>query len=721
MKHRVYQHLRCLGYGHVSSTAFAENVERWSEQSGLEWTTERLKRLKASFKDRLETGRYSIPAGWSTRVTREGNTILADNFVHRVLSGPIDSLEKLRKIEGFLRCYTVLKLKMVSQRQEDKMLKAITTPATVSLDVLMQNVREQSLTKLRHLSRKHLVEVRAEEDDAITLPDMLGGATKRSPVFAADNDGTLSYHGSVTRNEPKSANWREYFRFDKATNEFWVTNPEFVARRLFGTNNYPVETPTLFKTMNAPAGTIGVIQDAGCKARWVANPLLAFQALGEPLKAKLLKVCQLTYPEIGTVDQDTGREAVVKWLQEGRKVWSFDATSFTDRFPLILQIDVLNRLREMGAVSDNDIDAFHLIMSKEWIWQSKPSVKWQVGQPLGYGPSFHLATLTHAAIIDNLDSKSTGLWRVVGDDVVIADVALACRYQEFMLLAGVDVNLSKSLISNKYAEFLGKLISSMGVTPSMKVRILIGQDQLQDNLLFYGQSALEHLNLEELGMSARVYLPESLGGLGWRANNVPYSVWLTLTNQESWARNKILKDLRNFTGLRTQLSTNVEAQMQLKVDYFDSNVAPLTAQEWAELGFSEDVNGMTKLPLSTYPENVPSYAPDSKPTLVELIDSEFAFTGDFKTLMPILTPNGYVNHNEKPFNGQSCSYRSSTDVSKQERSRATGGIFRYGVVKRLCREASGETKRELERVLQTSHYFKTNQTTRTERNSNGKV
>lgn len=691
----------------------------WTERSGLEWTVDRLKGLKQSFKDRLQTGRYSIPIGWSTRKTRNGKVILADSFVHRVLSGPISSLDEIKKIEGFLRLYTILKLKEVSKRQRVKMEGAIEAPSSVSLDALMKEVKAKSLTQLRRLTRHDVVTVRAEEDNSMTLPEMIGKETKRSPVFGADHKGRLALMKSAPRNEARCAQWEDYFQCDEATNNFWKANPEFVARRLLGVENYPHILCLDGTTENAPAGTIGVIQDAGCKARWVANPILAFQALGEPLKGKLLKVCGIAYPEIGTENQDEGREAVVHWLQCGVKVWSFDATSFTDRFPLILQTDVLNQLREYGIASDSDVGAFDLVMSKDWVWHLRPkNLRWAVGQPLGYGPSFHLATLTHAAIIDNLDYEKTGMWRVVGDDVVIADVALACRYQEFMKLAGVEVNLSKSLISDKYAEFLGKLISDKGVTPAMKVRFLNGRDQLQDNLLFYGKSALEYLTLEELGMSSKVYLPEELGGLGWRVDSVPYDVWLSLTSQEDWSKRKLRKDLLGFTGPEKQTSAATEATMQSKVVYFDENVAPLSPQEWGQLGYGQDIDGITRIPTSAYAGHKASDTTFYHTAFADLVDKAISLSGDLSNLSPILNKDGYINHNEKPFNGQSCNYRSSTNVSEREQGDHPGRVFKFKVVKRLWKEATGETKRELERVLKTSRKPHA-QTKRTERNSNG--
>jgi hypothetical protein len=225
-------------------------------------------------------------------------------------------------------------------------------------------------------------------------------------------------------------------------------------------------------------------------------------------------------------------------------------------------------------------------------------------------------------------------------------------------------------------------------------------------------------------MSAKVYLPEELGGLGWRVDTVSYAVWLTLTSQDRWALSKLKKELHTFTGPEKQPYATVEALMKTKVEYFENNVAPLSPSEWDLLGYSTDINHITNLPIGVYGERPLPYTPLQHMTFVEVLDKNYLLTEDCSNLDPIWNRYGFVNRNEKPFNGQSCNYRSSTNVSdskeRREKGIHPGRVFNFKTVKRLWREATGETKGELERVLQTSLNRPT-KTNRTERNSNGEV
>lgn len=719
---RIYQHLRCLGYPDVSSAAFAARVSRWVAKSGTEWTCRRLKDLKQALKDRLQDGYYSVPVGWATRKGRHGRVIFADSFVHRALSVDLALEDNLRKVEGLIRVYTVLKNDDVTETQKTKMYAAITGAPLVDLGDLMKS-QGVKLTELRGVSRRFAEHTNLRGDDEPPLHMMLQCTeTKSSPVISFDGGGHYHVGHSAKRNTAESADWEEYFQTDVAANSLWKQFPNEIARRIFGTTRYPYSYSSKM-SQESPCGTLSVIQEAGCKARWVANPLLCFQALGQPLKWKLQEYSWSLYPEIGTKDQDAAREQVVEWLRNGEKIWSFDSSSFTDRFPLVLQMRVLHQLQTMGVINEFDVKAFELIMSKPWFWQTTGELlKWEVGQPLGYGPSFALACLTHAAILDNLDVKQTGKWMVVGDDVVIADADLALEYQAFMQGAGVEINLSKTLVSDEYAEFLGKLITSFGVNPAMKVRLITGHDQLIDNVAFYGKSALPFLTDLEREWVRTAYLPEELGGLGWRIDDVPYSSFLEVTNQGVWSQAKMQKDLRAFCGLSLGPQTEqTEAHMNTRAKWFSRNVAPLSAAEWQQLGFGETLDGFTGLPTSSYPvADVLASEGQLHRTFMDLVDIDASLTGKSCSTRQYFNKYGHISEYEKPFNGQSSTYRSSSDdkSNKTIRNRDRSSlVFSKRRLARLARSCEGRNREEIQLLLTDVHPIKESP----ERNSHDSV
>lgn len=678
IKDRVCQHLRSIGFTELESSRYASLVQKWCDHSGPEWTVERLKALRVAFKESLETGEYTLPANWATRRNRSGKTIVRDGFVHRVLTLPNEGKNLVRK-EGFLRIYQVIKLGEPSAKQITKMMTAIMGDSTANPKVLENAVKH---TKVRRVSTRVVEKIRSAGDHAKSLPQLWGSASKRSPAYVLSDEVPLrkTKLKSTSRSNVEVAKWIDYFAADRQTYEYWERYPEFVGNRMMGGGRTLPPMRLAERQVELPAGTLSVIEEGGAKARWVANPFLPFQALGEPLKVKLWEYTNIAYSDVVcTADQNRGYETVTEWLQQGRTVWCFDASSWTDRFPLSLQLSVLQQLQEMGIASEADVEGLKLVVKKPWtcgvIGQD---VVWTVGQPLGYGPSFHLATLTHAALVDSLhrvhsEDKSVKLFRIVGDDIVIADKRLADAYERAMLGLGVDINRQKSLISNEYAEFLGKLISKSGVNPSIKVKLLTSSDQIVDTLRFYGPNGLKWLTPRERELAWRAYLPSDLGGFDWRIAGTKYGEWLAMTQQESFAIKRLVKDVTAFYG-REALSSasDVELQIKRRMEFYSINSYDLGVSEWDTRGDFEGLNALTDLPIAKPREEsrpVHSMKSTEVPsnTFVSIMDmvskqafgalesdtSSQAIDKLLRNTHVAITRHGYLNETEKPYTGQS--------------------------------------------------------------------
>ena len=676
VKDRVCQHLRAVGYDPAESSRYASLVQKWCNRSGLEWTVEHLKALKVSFQKSLETGEYTLPEYWATRKNRSGKTIVRDGFVHRILSSPNEGKNLIRK-EAFLRLYQVIKLDEPSKKQIAKMTSAILGDSEADPRVLDSCI---SQLRLRKVSSNTLERVKAVGDVSKSLPQMWGAAQKRSPAYVIPDYGKLDKVKLVStpRDDINVAKWIDYFAVDRQTNEFWGKYPEFVGQRLLGGGRLaPRMTYPEYPLVDLQAGTLSVIQEGGAKARWVANPFLAFQALGEPLKDKLWEYTKIAYPDVVcTDDQERGYATVQQWLDEGRMVWSYDCSSFTDRFPLALQMSVLQHLQEVGIATEEDIASFKLVVQKPWRCTAvKGDVSWTVGQPLGYGPSFHLATLTHAALVDSfygVKTKGEKMFRIVGDDIVIADERLARIYEQTMSGLGVNINRQKSLISNEYAEFLGKIISKAGVNPSIKVKLLVSSDQIVDTLRFYGPNGLRWLTSSEKEKAYRAYLPIDLGGLDWRLPDVNYGEWLAISQQERFAMKRLVKDIQSFYGQEALSGAlDVEREINRRMEYYSINGYDLSASEWARLGVEEELNGLTNLPAAKTREESRTQ-PSMSNTYVGIMDMVTKLSNRETCLPSLQGPklndyldsllrnthvsislHGYLNETEKPYTGQS--------------------------------------------------------------------
>jgi len=706
LNHRIHQHMMCLGFTPLQSQRFSDDICRWVKANGPEWTVERLKDLKQAYRASLASGAdLIVPRGWAKRSNFAGRKLLKSAFLHQLLSTTHTTEAKLRKVEGLFRTTTLLKFNTgeTSDKQRKKMTEAITGRDISDRSFLKEAVDcKNNLLRLRKAPQKVYQNTLRAGNDVKILADMLG-SDKRSPRFQSDYKGRLSYCKSVSRSSIEAGDWEDYFQCDRKTNEYWRNYPDVVAMQLLGVGLYP-HSYCLDGMSDAPAGTLTVIQEGACKARWVANPLLAFQALGEPLKKRLQYYTEQLYSEVRVKNQDSGRETVAGWLAQGRTVWCYDATSFTDRFPLALQRKVLSLLLKQGAITESDVDAFDLVIGKDWLLEGATSIAWSVGQPLGYGPSFPLANLTHAILLGNMTTKSDS-WLVVGDDVVISDAELAVQYQDIMLKFGVQLNPAKAMISAKYAEFLGKLITPAGVTPSMKVKFLMSPDQIQDNLLFYGRQALKHLTIEELFDAQGVFLPLELGGLDWKLEDISYTDWIIITNQVRWSQLKLGKDLRQFVGEPKECQESLELGYQSWLDFLARNTIPLSDQEWA-LGGYLNVNGIANLPTcKSSGRQVPKLtgraairASYLQPEWSRMVDVASSLEGE-EDIHAIFNKDGYISDSEKPFDGQSQPHGI---VQHGKPSKRTPRVFSWREAYHLYHqgELSAKTKEELKRLFQ---------------------
>ena len=663
-KDRVCQHLKALNLPGKEASRIASLLYKWLINSGPEWTVERLKDLKQAHQESLQTqdGSYTPPKGWATRRNRDGKLILKDGFYHRLLT---HTRLNLKQVEGILRIYQVITLDQTSKKQLRKMEKAITAPSTADntiVQALSESLIPRGAATLNRLFK--VVETKSK-----TLPDLLGVPKKRSPIFDISYKGKITYKRSCERSKAECADWLEYFQTDKTWNKFWADNPDYVARA-FGTSALSVSYMS-YQTDENLVGSIVILQSPGAKARWIANPALPIQALGESLKDKLLIYSKL-YPEIKTQDQDAGHLVVVNWLKQKRNVYSFDATAFTDRFPVALQLKMAEKLMDKGVITKADYEALEIVTKSSW-WSVdlQRSIKWEVGQPLGYGPSFHLATLAHAMILDRLDHDINGgptnCWQVVGDDVVISDDTVAKLYKEKMEQLGVEINLSKSLISSKYAEFLGKLMTEEGVNPSIKVKILSGHSQIIDALAFYGWNGWKHLSTREKLLAMDVFLPTHLGGLGWRIPGQSYKRFLSLFNQEKIRDRTVRKEIREFFGNPEEPHSSSN-MLTLRSEYYSRNSLALSLSEWELVDDSvKAINESTDIPVRESTEVKTTAGLRSRNSFTELIDTmvrlenltnKHLFTLDGKVnrcnpATSILSEQGYIKHSEKEPRSQS--------------------------------------------------------------------
>nr|UTQ48829.1 RNA-dependent RNA polymerase [Monilinia fructicola mitovirus 12] len=204
-----------------------------------------------------------------------------------------------------------------------------------------------------------------------------------------------------------------------------------------------------------PAGKVRVFAIVDC---WT-------QSLLAPLHNALLDILR-NIPQDGTFDQ---LAPVKKLIDKGYKeMFSFDLSAATDRLPIDIQVDVLSYLFDNREAANAWRD---LLVDRDYHLKGE-TYRYAVGQPMGALSSWAMLALTHHIIVQ-IAARRVGFktwfeeYAVLGDDIVIANKSVADAYLFVMEQLGVDINLSKSLISNTGScEFAKKLfVSGVEVSP----------------------------------------------------------------------------------------------------------------------------------------------------------------------------------------------------------------------------------------------------------------
>lgn len=150
----------------------------------------------------------------------------------------------------------------------------------------------------------------------------------------------------------------------------------------------------------------------------------------------------------------------------GNKYHSLDLTAATDRFPIWLQVQVLSEL-----ISPKVAQAWRLMMVDTPFELAGRTYKYAAGQPMGAYSSWALFALTHHYVVF-LSAKRAGVeltsetYCLLGDDIVIANDAVAEQYRLIMSELGVELSEHKSHVSEDTYEFAKRWFhKGMEITP----------------------------------------------------------------------------------------------------------------------------------------------------------------------------------------------------------------------------------------------------------------
>lgn len=219
-------------------------------------------------------------------------------------------------------------------------------------------------------------------------------------------------------------------------------------------------------------GKLGLKQEPQGKVRIFAMVDPWTQMILAPIHKRIFRFLS-RLPMDGTMDQ-----LKPLGLYPGKGTWiaSYDLSAATDRLPITFQKKIMAILFT-DAVAQSWVD---LLVGRSYeltrSFNGKPynlHLKYAVGQPMGALSSWAMLALTHhiivqiAAIQSGYKTRFTA-YAILGDDMVIWDKSVATVYLTIMKDLGLEINLSKSIVSpNGTAfEFAKRVfINGQDVTP----------------------------------------------------------------------------------------------------------------------------------------------------------------------------------------------------------------------------------------------------------------
>lgn len=217
-------------------------------------------------------------------------------------------------------------------------------------------------------------------------------------------------------------------------------------------------------SMKNPFGQFAIKKEAAGKIRVFALVDSITQSVMKPLHKALFRVLK-QLPNDGTFDQDASVTRCSVKAEKAGKAYSFDLSAATDRLPVSLTGNILESLFEIPGLSQSwqkvMVDRpFEFSSSINDEFELEPQkFYYSVGQPMGCLSSWAGLAITHHWVMQFCSFLVTRNWEweeryeVLGDDIVIFDTQLANVYLEVMKNLGLEINLSKSIVSHKLPTF----------------------------------------------------------------------------------------------------------------------------------------------------------------------------------------------------------------------------------------------------------------------------
>jgi len=444
------------GLPKAQALPLVNEIAKWCDKSGVEWTVDRLKALHHWYITSL-SGEPNIPS-W----VRKSKGIPKGPF------GKVFLMKNKQCALALLSMHTVFKNTQVTRKQWKKLWEGVNSKEVVRIPGWKQADYSCS-PKLVPVLKYH----------SPTVDDIVNGVTTVPIGFNRIHPYTKS----------KKLDLR---KVGQSYLKSWIHLPHPTVM-LVERMKLQDHTPSIYEEVygatfsneDRPVGIVACIQEPSLKARWIANPNKVTQAFLKPLKREWEERLKRFSTDC-TYDQASGALWVQSKLKEGVELTGVDLKSASDKLSLFPCLDLVHRMIYGAPISNGEGEAnlawysipngkeylyavlhFCEISRGNWSTYGGRNVSWKSGDPLGTYPSFALLGLTNnilgriASKQAILDKRLTALWqdsfRVIGDDIVMRK-DLYPYYSKLVTAIGGEINSDKTF-SGRAVEFGGRVIT----------------------------------------------------------------------------------------------------------------------------------------------------------------------------------------------------------------------------------------------------------------------
>lgn len=480
IKNHLCKYVRGTGLTKTESLQYINQIEKWYDSCGVEWTVSRLKDYHHWYIT-MNADHIEIPA-WAAH-TKSGYP--------KGIMGVVFQQRNPQRALALLSVHTAFINLAISKAQTDKFVKAVKAPELKTEWGSWQYPFYQGSypTDLGARNKFHVPKVAPPEIPGF---DCLTGTT-----IPVGTSGVRRLKSSVTRNEvvqTYALSWiscpDETLRFIGFTEDERVCPAGMWSKAEYAYEHacrYGGQRPGVANPWSRPVGKIACIQEPSLKARWIANPNRIAQHFMRPLQVawsdRLRQV-----PTDCTFNQGEGVSWAKRQLSKGVKLSSTDLSSATDMLDMWGCLDIIHRTFWNFSILDwhTMCDYKYLLDHKQGLseemyrylgnvtyftemsrgkWESPidpKGTRWERGQPLGTAPSFFLLGLTNnacgysAALEAGLVPEDS--FRVIGDDIIM-DSRMEPAYRKYISRLGAEINDTKCVSSSKVVEFAGHVIT----------------------------------------------------------------------------------------------------------------------------------------------------------------------------------------------------------------------------------------------------------------------